>query len=576
MIPVQIQPLTPNAAQALPNIGTASHISGNAPQVPPAFAQLPAGTIIKGFVLNRPSGGEATLRTNLGDFLIQSSAFLKIGSEVSIRVRSSGAQFRADIIEVDGKPVTTEQSGGQKPNAHSQSQAPTSDASRVAGWQARQDTIQRSEALPNLDANGNVKGQFKLGAVLLSPNATATGQQLQTGTSLILNLLNLKLPQTAATNTGPASATPLPSAPAASSGTTPTPTAPTQPAPQPTTQQATQSYQSHQPAPPASSGAASAGPPTTQAAQLSPQTPHTLTVIGHEKDGGAVVQTPFGLAKVTAKANLPTGSVLHTHIAVDPNKPANPLLGAQASQSNAPPSSLFRLAHDWPAMQQIIQLLGGGKVADSANPLPIAALPQLSVGANATVTLQPTQFSSGAFLFFAALRGGDFRNFLGEKNIQTLTQAGQTSLLNQASAEFAQLARLAGDGGGQWQTTFFPVLVNGEVEMVRWFNKRDGQSGKDEKKETKSTRFIVEMSTSVLGELQLDGLYRYEEDRNKLDLVLRSHSPLDEDIRQGIMQIVQDVNDTTGVLSSVTFQSVPQFPEYPLEDALKDIPDVIA
>lgn len=592
MIPVQIQPLTPNAAQALPSIGNAANISGNAPQVPPAFASLPPGTIFQGFVLNRPHGGEATLRTNLGDFLIKSEAFLKIGSEVSIRVRATGSHFRADIIEVDGKPVSTEQQTNQRAGGQ-HLQASSDEASRIAGWQARRDTILRSDALPNLDANGNVKGDFKLSAVLLSPNDNAASQRLGTGTSLLLNLLNLKLPN------APASSAPTPVAFSNSGGNAPpsaqaanpvsaaaSANAPTSTSTTPTAQAASSGYQHYQQAQPsttnasntaslASTATSSISSLSTQSAQTLPGQPHTLTVIGQEKDGGATVQTPFGLAKITSHTKLPTGSVLQAQIALDLKVPNNPLV-SQADQGATSPSSLFRLAHDWPAMQQIIQLLGGRQSDEQASLLPIAALPQLSVGSNAAVTLQPAQFSSGAFLFFAALRGGDFRSFLGEKNIQKLTQSGHSLLLNQASADFAQLARLAGDGSGQWQSTFFPVLVNGEVEMVRWFNKRDGKSSKDEKKETSSTRFIVEMSTSVLGELQLDGLYHYQTERNRLELVLRSHSPLDEEIRQGIMQIVQEVNDTTGVLSSVSFQSIAQFPEYPLEDALRDIPDVMA
>lgn len=586
MIPVQITPFSQNAASALPNIGNLNNISGNAPQVPPAIASLPPGTLLRGFVLNRSADGSPILRSEFGDFLLKSSVFLKIGSEVTIRVRASGPQFRADIIEIDGKPVSVEAEQASKKTATTTEQQPQQQRSTSSGdarsneWQARQDSIQRSPYIPTTDAKGNIQGQL-LNAVLLNPNQFAASLQLKQATPLLLKILQLNLPAadfdqskaganptqpqngSAVKQGAPAAQNP---APQTAGTTTPQQAVPSNAQVATQSAQAAQSYGQHQLGSAHAPGAASQTPTTT-----APQGLHQLQVIGHEQDGDAIVQTPLGLTKITTRLNLPVGTTLFAQVSVSDGEQA--LAAAALPQSNAP-TSLLKLTDHWPAFEQLVQHLKTLS-GDDAN-VTIPALPQLSVsGANAPV-LQPMQFSSGFFLFFAALRGGDFRNFLSERQIDQLQKAGHGNLLSQVSSEFSQLSRLFADTPSPWQTMFFPVLVDGEVEMVRWFNKKDESNKRERGKEPGSTRFIVELNTSALGELQLDGLYRYQEQANILEMVLRSHSPLANNIQQAIMQIMQDVTDTTGTRASITFQASPIFPEHPLEQVLKDIPDVVA
>lgn len=605
MIPIHLQPLS-NAT--LPGVSNAGGISRNAPQVPQAVASLPPGSLIKGFVLNRAAGGQPILRSDFGDFLIQSKVFLRIGSEVTIRVQAAGTNFRADIIEVDGKPANADTQG--KAGQHS-----LATDSRSASWQARQDVIQSSQPLPNVDAAGNVKGNFTFTSVLLNPSPDVTKNfGLREGTALILKLFNLQLPtqssSASTTQATPQTATPPPQTAGATTAQSPTPAAaapsdsatpatpgaikaveglPTQtpgtpqtPAPASSAQagKAAHSYQQLQPnqTPQAPTQAATpTGQPAAAATgSAAAQHIHTLTVIGHESDGEPVLQTPFGLAKITSRANLPLGSVLQAQVSLDTEAAENPLLVPTSGAASSSPTSLFRLAHQWPALEQIMQFLK----SDPSDPhATLPALPQLTTtnaGGAQVQQVQSAPFSGGLFMFLAALKSGDFRNFLGEKTIQKLQQAGQTSLLSQASAEFGQLARLADNQTGNWQTMFFPVMVDGEVEMVRWFNKQDQSSGEERENDSQTKRFIVEVSTSALGDLQLDGLFRASSERKQLDLVLRSHTPLEQEAQSDILGIIRDLSDATGVQGSILFQTLPHFPEMPLEGALKDIPDVLA
>ena len=73
----------------------------DASQVPQALANVPNGTTVEGFVVNRDGQNNPILRTPLGDILIKSDFFLKTGSTIVFRVDNTQAS-RARIITIDG------------------------------------------------------------------------------------------------------------------------------------------------------------------------------------------------------------------------------------------------------------------------------------------------------------------------------------------------------------------------------------------------------------------------------------------------------------------------------------------
>src|SRR4051812_3634243 len=74
-----------------------------ASQAPPAIAALSVGAILQGFIINRDAGGNPIVRTDKGDFPFATSYFLKIGSEVVIRIGSTGGHTLAHLLSVDGQ-----------------------------------------------------------------------------------------------------------------------------------------------------------------------------------------------------------------------------------------------------------------------------------------------------------------------------------------------------------------------------------------------------------------------------------------------------------------------------------------
>jgi len=86
---ITVQPLT----TAVPQQGTSA--------APNPLANVPNGTIVEGFVINRDTQGNPVLRTPVGDLVVTSDVFLKTGSEVIFRVDATQAS-RARIVTVDG------------------------------------------------------------------------------------------------------------------------------------------------------------------------------------------------------------------------------------------------------------------------------------------------------------------------------------------------------------------------------------------------------------------------------------------------------------------------------------------
>lgn len=179
-------------------------------------------------------------------------------------------------------------------------------------------------------------------------------------------------------------------------------------------------------------------------------------------------------------------------------------------------SSLFQILSPqiWSSLQDIHTTLSQAspQIAQSfANILPQANVPQ-NLGAT-------------ALFFLAAVRSGNIDNWLGDKITDVLRKAGKSDLINRLNSEVSSLLRLSSDPVSQeWRTTAMPMMWQNEVHKMIVHYKRDEQSNEQrEKKNTGGVRFVMNLSLSNIGPLQLDGLFR--SDQKRLDLILRTNTP---------------------------------------------------
>ncbi len=632
--------------QATQGVQQPSNTQGNAPGLT-NLSGIPSGSILSGFIINRDASGNPVLRTESGDITFASSFFLKIGSEVQIRVEQTINNTIARLLTVDGQPPELAEarssfssspdvilsqallSRGPLPSASQPPSAiPTNNPQNASSI-----TTNASQPQPTITVNGTVIGGAQQESTLRLPEGTQLLLKLITigappSTSSPGAALNASLASYAAyaratgvavpaqAGAQAASTTGAAPAPAGSAGSIVVPpvTTPVQSPvvvtpqqvddatlniatpPSNSTQSNTVQLGANPPAassPPlsadklpfaspqpaiatqtaqgntANTGNVSYAPPATgNAILLQPGQSISGTVIGNETTGEALVQTNFGLIRLQPGTSLPVGSRISFEL-LGSSIPQTQINAALAADT---PAGFNELSRQWTSLAQIFNLLTGRDAASGIDFIQ-AGMPWLMAdNAPAPQSLTtPQNMPSGMLFFLAALKGEDFKSWLGKHNSQWLEDNGHGGLLKKAMSEFLTLARQFNENQPTqqtWQTFIFPVAVEGELQQVRFFVKRDKkQGGNRQEAESEDTRFVVEVDVSQLGEIQMDGFVRKTgENPLHFDLVIRTKQALPADVQQDIMAIYTSTGELTGYQGNIQFQSVKEFPQHPMDD----------
>lgn len=666
--------------QQISGVSSSAVSSGATSQGAPVLSSTPPGTLITGFVVNRDASGNPILRTDKGDITFQSNFFLKIGSEVVIRLAPGGGTPQAHIITVDGQPPEVAQ--GISSFAGNEDIVVNSKLSQV------QSAGQLNTATAvNIPSDAVKQPVTTITGTLITQHAATPAQaqaagQPAVGTELTLKVLNLESPAATptastakpasiipqATSPTPGStvsyatyaraagqvtttATPSLAAPAslpvetiaapagqpsitvteapatntiAVSGSAPATTPPQQSVSATgltsikaqAIPEATAQYLSFTNAVAASStnlltarelpsgvpylftephipasvqslvtgvvatpGTVVISPATPQATApnaltlttpLQPGSVITAPVIGHEPTGEVLLQTPAGIVRLQPEAVVPPGSTITFEIAQ---------IKTQSLPNILPntPAPLTELAQQWGSLQQIFSLLSGRSTPSGLEALLLPAAGQMQFSAPAKEVTGKT-ISNGLLLFIAALRGGNFRDWIGLDNASLLEERGDANIYKKAAAEFRELARQYTEAPqGHWQPLFFPVAVDGNLQQVRLYVKRDRRQGGNprDRKQEEDTRFVIEVDLTQLGELQMDGFVRKNEKDTQFDMIIRSLVPLSQEIQEDILRIYTNTGALTGYKGSLSFQSVREFPVNPMEEIAQAPPPVI-
>ena len=167
---------------------------------------------------------------------------------------------------------------------------------------------------------------------------------------------------------------------------------------------------------------------------------------------------------------------------------------------------------------------------------------------------QPNAQLGVTLLFFlAALRGGDVRNWLGERTSRTLEAAGRGELLQRLGGEMASVARQASEPlPGDWRAYSLPLYQDGDLTAARLLVRHRGadDAGGLADGERGGRRFLIDVELSRLGPLQLDGMLKVP----RLDLVLRSHRAFPGEDRRTMSRLFADACETCGLGGALSFQ----------------------
>ncbi|RED52414.1 hypothetical protein [Aestuariispira insulae] len=247
-----------------------------------------------------------------------------------------------------------------------------------------------------------------------------------------------------------------------------------------------------------------------------------------------IVQTPAGTLSLPTSQALPIGTSLQLMIT------GQPQLSATANQLNAADMGLR-----WQALQEAMALLQAGNPAAATRLLSI--VPQSSPALGTTL-----------MFLFNAMRGGAVDRWLGKDTLKALEAQSKGSAGRLTNTFQAAQGRTTDPAGRDWRVYHMPVLADGNLDDVKLYL-RDRPEDEDEetreKRKKEDKRFIVEANFSTLGPMQFDGMSR----QKQLDLMIRTQTPLDAELRDGIRALYYETISALGMSGTVGFHVAPQF-----------------
>jgi hypothetical protein len=258
----------------------------------------------------------------------------------------------------------------------------------------------------------------------------------------------------------------------------------------------------------------------------------TGTVIA-ANSGETMLATPFGTLALDRRLTLPPGALLQLQ------RLGTTLPAAPADASPAQGTS-------WPALDQALSVLD--RVA-----------PDLAATLRSDLAPTTGPQLAGTLLFLMdALTGGGWP---GGRVTAALSAAGRRDLSLRLDRDIGEIRRLADPPSGDWRVFVLPVLDEASVRPVRLYLRQRSGSERGDKE---GSRFVLDVDTSRLGALQIDGLVR----QRRFDVALRSHKPLAAEMRQDIAALFHNSISASGLSGDIIFTTASRFAVAPL-DALR-------
>ena len=266
--------------------------------------------------------------------------------------------------------------------------------------------------------------------------------------------------------------------------------------------------------------------------------------------GFTALRTSAGIVGIKLPVPAPTGATLSFN--VDPSGSAKvatsiPMTEAQLIARG----QTAALTHDWDSLQKALTALqqhDPGAALSLLNNIPQA-------GPKLTTTMM---------FFFAAMtgQGGSLRGWIGDRAANSLASLADADGggLKKLDGDFAQLRAMATeDRPDGWRVMTMPFNMGDKIEQLQLGWRHGDQENDPDKPEDQGTRFLLDLSFSVVGHTQLDGLVKSED--NKFDLIIRTENPLQSHNRDDIRGIFRDALQIAGYKGHIQFQDGSRFVE---------------
>lgn len=268
-------------------------------------------------------------------------------------------------------------------------------------------------------------------------------------------------------------------------------------------------------------------------------------VIGQTSSGMAVIRTPQADIVLNARVALPVGSQITFE--------ATPLtfdaLAARVAAGGSALSFDPLASRQWPALTEALQILAQ-HAPDAARAL------------NNSLPAPGARMVPATLFFMAALKLGIVENWIGAQNLQVLRDHGGRNTADRLGSDFSAISRQSGETlNGDWRGFSLPMLHDAQLSQLQIFVRRqnDDKNG-DGSESGQTTRFLVNLSLSRMGDMQLDGLMR--QGRNaagaatkNLDMVIRTADRLPGTLMQDLQTAYARGLGETGLTGTMQFQA---------------------
>jgi len=510
-------------------------------EAPPALTDLPSGTKLDVIVSQILDATQLKLKSSLGDITIKLSGLtnVKAGDALILQLLGSGTSTRALLSTTTGQPLTYAQNVTTSiPNALTNPNATVAQAGTpVEPVVARPGAIITANLLRPIAVNGALQvipqapGTSGTPALGQNTSPQVTGNPIATPTGATPPQVNLSpgIPQGGATPASTANAGQI----------------------FPNGSQLVVKV-------------ISVNVPSTQPPVLTPAptgTPISLAsgqtlsgvVSGRQGIGQTVVQTHAGPISLPTSETLPPGTQIKFEIiSLTPAPPGGALHAAQVSGA----APLFD--GDWFALDEALTLLRNAAPGAYTHIIQ-TALPRAD-----------GQLSTNVLFFLSVLRGGDMKNWMGDGPSRILERQ-RPELAARMRTDLNQMTRNFEDPlTGDWRLHAVPFLFGGEIDRLQMLV-RDQEDEDEDSPGNGDTRFVIDLTLTELGHLQIDGLVGNKNKR--LDVVLRTDAPLQSHMREDIRRLYTDALEVTGLEGSVGFQAAPgNFIEIPKSGPTVTVP----
>ena len=272
-------------------------------------------------------------------------------------------------------------------------------------------------------------------------------------------------------------------------------------------------------------------------------------VIATTPTGQPIINSPLGMMAIETTASLYLGQKLRLEI-------INKQISTSTTNSAISRFETIFQSREWTnladALHQLDQV-----TSKNDHKLITPLLPQPN-----------RQLTSNILFFLNALKSGDIYSWLGNAATSMLGQI-KPDLLSQLNEDFGLLGRAAMEPQvNDWRTAMIPIFTAMGLEQFRMHTRHHKEESDDEELDD-GTRFIIDVSLSQLGRLQLDGLVRRK--GRQLDLVIRSDNSLSKKINKDITNIFTNFTKSFDVIGNIIFHADQTF----IEIALPQLTDYL-